>query len=77
MTNKKETEVGSFDLIIHKLKEIQTNAEDAMSWTDVMSWEDFTSWIKEAYKGSWNLINDLEDIIFDLEEYKEMLNGLN
>lgn len=61
----------TLDLIIHRLKEIQTNSEDAMSWTDVMSWEDFTSWIKEAYKGSWNLINDLEDIIRELENMKK------
>lgn len=61
----------TLDSIIHRLEVIQTNVEDAMSWADIMGWEDFTSWIEEAYKGSWDLINDLEDIIIDLEEHKK------
>ena len=41
-------------------KEIQTNAEDVMNWT-----------IEEIQERSWNLRNNLEDIIIDLEKVKE------
>ena len=58
----------NLDSIIHRLKEIQTDAEDVMSWTDAMSWKDVTSWIKELYKKNWELGNKLKDIIGDLDE---------
>lgn len=58
----------TLDKIIHRLKEIQTNAEDAVSWAEVMSWADVTSWIVEEIERNSDLINDLEDIIRELEE---------
>ena len=58
----------TLDSIIHRLKEIQINSEDAVSWAEVMSWADVTSWIVEEIERNSDLINDLEDIIRELEE---------
>lgn len=56
---RKEFE-SAIDLIINRLEVIQTNAEDVMNWT-----------IEEIQERSWNLRNNLEDIIIDLEKVRE------
>ena len=51
----------NLDLIIQKLKEIQSNAEDAiisaevMSWAHVTSWADVMNWISEEIEKKWEL----------------------
>lgn len=57
---EREDKKDNLDVIINRLEVIQTNAEDVMNWT-----------ILEIQERSWNLRNTLEDIIIDLEEYKE------
>ena len=71
MTNK-----DKLDSIIHKLKKIETNA-DAMSWEDIENWTDVINWMSKEIEKNQELKNNLKDIIIDLEEYKEILNGLN
>lgn len=56
---RKEFE-SAIDLIINRLEVIQTNAEDVVNWT-----------IEEIQERSWNLRNNLEDIIIDLEKVRE------
>lgn len=51
---------SAIDSIINRLEVIQTDAEDVMNWT-----------IEEIQERSWNLRNNLEDIIIDLEKVKE------
>lgn len=51
---------SAIDSIINRLEIIQTDAEDVMNWT-----------IEEIQERSWNLRNNLEDIIIDLEKVKE------
>ena len=65
---EREVKKDNLDLIIHRLKEIQTDWEDVMSWTQVTNWADATNWIKELYKKNWELGNKLKDIIGDLDE---------
>ena len=72
MTNKKD----NLDSIIHKLKKIETNA-DAMSWEDIENWTDIIRWMSKEIEKNQQLKSILKDIIIDLEEYKEILNGLN
>lgn len=62
-------ERDSLDLIIHKLKEIQTNSEDAMR--DNMSWADVMYWISKEIGKNRELKNILKDIIIDLEEHRK------
>ena len=68
----------TLDKIIHKLKEIQTNAEGVMNWediaiiwTDIASWTDVIRWMTKEIEKNQELKNNLKDIIIDLEEYKE------
>lgn len=60
--HRKEFE-SAIDLIINRLEVIQTNTEDVMNWT-----------IEEIQERSWNLRNNLEDIIIDLEKVRDSLN---
>ena len=60
----------TLDKIIHKLKEIEINA-DVMSWEDIASWTDVVSWISKEIEKNQELKNVLKDIIIDLEEHKE------
>lgn len=66
MTNKRD----NLDLIIHRLKEIQTNVEDVMGWNTVVSWEDVMDWMIKELENR-DLRNSIGDIIIDLEEYRK------
>ena len=67
---KEEVEKETFDLITHRLKVIQTNSEDVMSWEDIVNWADIVSWMSKEIEKNRNLKNNLGDIIRELEEYK-------
>ena len=67
MTNKKD----NLDLIINRLKEIQTNAEDAIRSADNMSWTDVMFWISKEIRKNRELKNILKDIIVELEEHRK------
>ena len=64
-------ERDSLDLTIHKLKEIQTNSEDAIRSADNMSWGDVMYWISKEIEKNRDLKNVLKDIIIDLEEHRK------
>lgn len=68
--SEREDEEDNLDLIIHRLEVIRTNSEDAISWGETMSWADVMNWISKEIEKNRDLKNELEDIIKELEEYK-------
>ena len=61
----------TLDLIIHKLKEIQTNSKGDMSLSEVMSWADVINWISKETEKKRDLNNNLGNIIRELEEHRK------
>ena len=61
----------TLDKIIHKIKEIQSNAEDAIISAETMSWADVMKWISKEIEKNRDLKNILKDVIIDLEEHRK------